>query len=222
MAEEEKKLSPFTLAAGAVASVLSMLVGSLLGDAGTLIGAAVGSITYSTGAFVVEDRARRAHAKLKARKEQDRANAEPGKHYLQQRIQANPLGEQALIRARVRQDLQRQGWNPRRKIMMAAGMLGLCLFAAAATLFTVEGATGKTLSSNLGGPAQYGTTLGGFTTSHSPSPRPSVQVTPESPSAGSGAPSGVLPDASPDAVPDATPSTAIPSQTFTGVSSGQG
>jgi hypothetical protein len=215
---EEKKLSPFTLAAGAVASVLSMLVGSLLGDAGTLIGAAVGSVTYSTGAFVVEDRARRAHARLRARRDQDRANAEQGKHYLQERIRANPLGEQALIHARVRQDLHRQGWNPRRKLAMTAGMLGLCLASAVVTLVTVEGATGKTLSSNLGGPAQYGTTLGGYST-HSPSPAPAVSSpasSPESPSAGSSAPSGVLPDATPDAVPDATPSAV-----YTGISSGQ-
>jgi len=101
---------------------------------------------------------------------------------------------------------------------MAAGMLGLCLFAAIATMITVEAATGKTLSSNLGGPPQYGTTLGGYST-HSPSPAARVSSpTPSSviPSAGSPAPSGVIPDASPDAVPDATPSAV-----YTGISSGQ-
>ena len=217
MAEEEKKLSPITLAAGAVASVVSMLVGSLLGDAGTLIGAAVGSITYSTGAYIVEDRTRRAHARLKARKSTDKAAAEPQKHYLQAEMAQRPLARRGLDHAKAEQEL-RHTWNPRRRMAMAAGMLGLCLFAAIATMITVEAATGKTLSSNLGGPPQYGTTLGGYST-HSPSPAP---VTPSpapssvSPSVGSPAPSGVLPDASPDAVPDATPSAV-----YTGISSGQ-
>lgn len=214
---EEKKLSPIALGAGAVASVASMLLGSLFGDAGTLYGAAIGSVTYSGVAFVVEDRTRKAHAKLRARKAQDRVNAEPEKHHIQAKLAAGPLGEQALIHARVRQDLYR--WNPRRKLAYAAGMMFLCLVSAAATLVAVEGATGKTLSSNLGGPVQYGTTIGGYTT-HSPAPSPSVQISSESPSAsasaGSGSPSGVSPDATPDAVPDA-----VPSSVYTGVSSGQ-
>ena len=49
MAEEEKKkkLSPLTVGAGAGASILSMLVGSFFHTSGTIIGAALGSVTYS-------------------------------------------------------------------------------------------------------------------------------------------------------------------------------
>jgi hypothetical protein len=218
MAEEEKKLSPVTLAAGALASVLSMFIGSLLGDAGTLIGAAVGSVTYSAGAFVVEDRTRKAHAKLKARKSTDKAAEEPRKHHIQAEMAQHPLARRGLDHAKAQQELQHT-WHPRKRVAMAAGMLGLCLFAAATTLVTVESATGRTLSSNLGGPPQYGTTIGGYST-RKPSPAP---VTPSPvpssviPSAGSPAPSGVLPDPSPDGTPDQSPS-----QSYTGVSSGQG
>jgi hypothetical protein len=186
-----------------------MFIGSLLGDAGTLIGAAVGSITYSAGAFVVEDRARRAHAKLKARLDTSKAVAEPEKHHIQAQLAAQPLGRMALDHARAEQHL-RQTWNPRRKAAVAAGTLFLCLASAAVALVTIEAATGKTLSSFSGGPVQYGTTLGGYSTRK---PSPAVVVVPssspasETPSAGSPAPSGVLPDPSPDAAPDASPDT---------------
>lgn len=213
---EEKKLSPVTLAAGAAASVLSMIIGSFFGDAGTLYGAAISSVTYSAGAFFMEDRTRKAHAKLRARKVEDRANAELDKHHLRARILDNPLGEQSLLHARVRQEQYKEGWNPRRKLAMICGMLALCVVSAAMALVTIETATGKTLSSSFGvGPAQYGTTLGGYTT-RSPSPRPRMQVSSASPSGSTTAPSSPSPDASPDAVPDATPSAV-----YTGISSGQ-
>lgn len=200
--DEEKKLSPVTLAAGAVASVTSMLVGSLLGDAGTLLGAAVGSITYSAGAFWYEHGARKAHAKLTARKAQDVAHAQPGKHPLQ----------------------VRQSWTPGRRIATIAGTLALCICSALVTLVAIEGATGKTLSSSFGGPAQYGTTIGGYTTK-SPASSPPPQPSSESPSAmlsgspslssGTVSPTGISasPDASPSSSPSVTSASPVPDAT---------
>lgn len=218
MAEEEKKLKLLTIAAGAGASVLSMIIGSFFGDAGTLFGAALSSVTYSVGTFVLEDRTRRAHALIAARKERGRTGGDEFHRHLEDL----PL-ERSLDDLRTRKHL-RASWGLSRRLMVLGGMLALCLGSAAVTLIVIEGATGKTLSSNLGGPAQYGTTLGGHSTVK-PSVKPSA-VPSASPGSGfpeiSPSPSVTLsgspevsssPDAFPSASfssPDLTPSSLVP------------
>ena len=211
MAEDEKKkLSPLTLAAGAGASILSMVIGSFFKTAGTIVGAAIASVTYSVGAFWFEDKARRAHARMAARRNQGKVPAP------YERLADLPL-ERSLIRAEASHSITRD-WGIGKRLSVSVGILAFCLVSAIITLFAIEGVTGKTLSSNLGNGTQYGTTLGGYS-SHKPSPRPvsstlpTVLPSPSSASAGSGAPSGVTPDASPSQV--------TPSATYTGVSSGQ-
>lgn len=210
--EEKKKLSPLAVAAGAVASVLSMVVGSFFGASGTIFGAALSSITCSVGAFLFEDRTRRAHAKLRARKERGK----PAQNELQERLADLPL-ERSIHDMRMREHLRRD-WGFGKKFMVAGGMLALCLGSAAVTLVAIEKTTGKTLTSNVTGRNQYGTTLGGYST-HSPSPAapaPSYQDTPASPSATFSGSSSVsaTPDASPDQSPspspDLTPSSLSP------------
>ncbi len=214
MAEEEKKkLSPVTLAAGAGASILSMVIGSFFKTAGTIAGAAIASVTYSVRAFWFEDKARRAHARVVARRNQGKAPAP------YERLEDLPL-ERSLIRTEASHSITRD-WGVGKRLRVSVGILAFFLVSAIVTLFAVEGVTGKTLSSNLGNGTQYGTTLGGYS-SHKPSPRPvsstipSVLPSPSSASAGSGAPSGVTPDASPRQV------TVTPSATYTGVSSDPG
>lgn len=208
MAEEEKKkLSPLAVAAGAIGSVLSMVIGSLFGASGTILGAALSSVTCSVGAFIFEDRTRRAHARIKARKEQGKT---PGDSF-HRHMEDMPL-ERAIYETRTREHLRRD-WALGKRLMVAGGMLVLCLGSAAVTLVTIEKATGKTLTSNVTGRTQYGTTLGGYTT-HSPSPA-APSPSSQSPSAISsatlsGSPEG-SPDASPDASPDLSPSPASPS-----------
>lgn len=214
---EEKKLSPVTLAAGAGASVVSMVIGSLFGDAGTLFGAALSSITYSVGAFIFEDRTRKAHAKLKARKQRGKG---------QETYLADMPLERHIDELRAHRTLHRT-WNLGHKLGVAGGLLAVTLSACLVTLVVVEHATGKTLSSNLGGPVQYGTTLGGYST-HSPSPAPVVTVTPSG-SGVSASPSATLsgsPEASPDAAPfsvtpdaspDASPSSSVPAPSGSGM-----
>ncbi len=175
MAEEKKKLSPLTVAAGAAASITSMLLGSFLGNAGTIFGAALSSITCTAGAFWYENTAHKAHARLLALRAQGKADAEPSRHPLQ--LKALPLGENALIRARTAREL-RQVWGWRRKLAVLGGMLAVCVIPSAVTLIAVESATGKTLYSDFGGPAQYGTTIGGYTAPRSPSAVPQVTSSP--------------------------------------------
>ena len=209
MAEaEKKKLSPFTLAAGAGASVLSMVIGSYFKTAGTIAGAAIASVTYSVGAFWFEDKARRAHARVTARRKQGKT---PESY---ERLADLPL-ERTMILAEASREVARD-WGLGKRLGVSAGILAVCLVSAFSVLFLIETATGKTLSTNLGRDHQYGTTLGGHS-SISPSPAPSVtpssistpptSATSVSPSE---APSGVLPDA-----------TSTPSASYTGISSGQ-
>jgi hypothetical protein len=213
MAEEEKKkLSPLAVAAGAIGSVLSMVIGSLFGASGTILGAALSSVTCSVGAFIFEDRTRRAHARIKARKEQGKT---PGDSF-HRHMEDMPL-ERAIYETRTREHLRRD-WALGKRLMVAGGMLVLCLGSAAVTLVTIEKATGKTLTSNVTGRTQYGTTLGGYS-SQKPSPAvssPSYRSTSVSPSAtATGSPSvSASPDASPDQSPspspDLTPSSLSP------------
>ena len=189
--------------------MLSMVIGSFFKTAGTITGAAIASVTYSVGAFWFEDKARRAHARLAARLRQGK---EPAAY---EHLEDLPL-ERSLIKAEASQSIARD-WGVGKRVRVSAGILALSLASAAAVLFLIEGATGKTLSSDLGRGNEYGTTLGGYS-SHKPSPAPSpssitsTRVSSPSAPAGSAPPSGVSPDATPDATPSAT---------YTGVSSGQ-
>lgn len=207
--EEKKKLSPLTLAAGAGASILSMVIGSFFKTAGTIAGAAIASVTYSVGAFWLEDKTRKAHARVMARRKQGK---EPGSY---ERLADLPL-ERSLILAETSKSIARD-WSPGKRLGVSAGILAVCLASAFSVLFVIESATGKTLSTNLGRDHEYGTTLGGHS-SVSPSPAPSVSpssisTTPTSTASvsPSEAPSGVLPDATPP----------TPSASYTGISSGQ-
>jgi|SRR5882724_3316997 len=203
--EEKKKLSPLTLIAGAGASILSMIIGSFFKTAGTIAGAAIASVTYSVGAFWFEDKARRAHARMTARRHQGKTPA-PYEH-----MADLPL-ERSLIHTEASHVLTRD-WGLGKRLSVSGGILAVCLVSAISVLFLIEGATGKTLSSNLGRSSEYGTTLGGYS-SHSPSPVPSITAIPSTQtpsataSAGSEAPSGVSPDPTPSA-------------SYTGISSGQ-
>lgn len=215
--EEKKKLSPFTLIAGAAASVTWMLVGSLFGAEGTIYGAALGSVTTTAGAFFYENAARKAHAKLAARKKQDEADAE-GTHYLQDRLKALPLGEEALVRARARRELRQDGWGTKKKLALTAGMLVLFMATAIASLFVIESATGQTLHSVLTNQKQYGTTFGGYSTvapSKAPA-TPRVAVSPDASPDASPSPSATH-SPSPSPSPSPTP-TLEPSAPYTGVS----
>lgn len=218
--EEKKKLSPLAVAAGAGASVLSMVIGSFFGDSGTIFGAALSSVTCSVGAFIFEDRTRKAHARIKARKERGKT---PGGEF-HRHLEDMPL-ERALNDIRAREHLRRD-WGLPRKLAVAGGMLVLCLGSAAVTLVGVEKVTGKTLSSNLGGPVQYGTTLGGYGP-QKPSPvpaTPSYRSSPASPSvtATGSASASPSPDASPDLTPSSlSPVTLSPPATMSPVPSGE-
>ncbi len=155
MAEEEKKrLSPLTLAAGAGASILSMVIGSFFKTAGTVAGAAIASVTYSVGAFWFEDKARRAHARVTARRHQGK----PPTTYTH--LADLPL-ERSLIHAEASEVITRE-WGLSKRLGVSGGILAVCLVSAIGVLFLIEGATGKTLSSNLGRGTEYGTTLGGY------------------------------------------------------------
>src|SRR5512146_1503665 len=70
---ERKRISVIAVTGGMIISVLSMVAGSWLGTAGTLYGAAFGSGFSAIGGTIYENMARKAHAKLKARKEQEKA-----------------------------------------------------------------------------------------------------------------------------------------------------
>lgn len=199
MKEEKKKLSPVTLGAGALASVTSMVIGSLFGDAGTLAGAALSSITCSSFAYFYEDGARRAHARLAARKAQQDVTDHPERHHIQAQL---PRAERTSLRhARERQELL--GWTWGRKLALVLGTLALCLGSCLGSLFLIESATGQTLSSSLGGPTQYGTTLGHHASTPPPSPSPVPSSS--SPSASATAPSGGLSSASMTAPPSPNP-----------------
>lgn len=206
--EEKKKLSPFTLIAGAGGSIIAMVIGARLKTDGTIPGAAIGSVVSSGSAFLIETRSQRAHARLKARKEQDKVDAHPETHPVQAQLEAN------LFPAREKRALL--SWNRKTKLVFIGGMLALCMASAVASLFVIESATGQTLHSVLTNQKQYGTTFGGYSTQKPSVPTVSpAGVTPapgtESPSASATAPSSPIPSPSPSP-------TMEPSAPYTGVS----
>jgi len=216
MAEEEKKLSPLAVGAAALASVTSMVVGSLFGDSGTLLGAALSSVTCSVAGYLYEDRARRAHARLRARKERGKS----GEGYAA-RLEDMPL-ERHLHEDRAHRILH-GSWGLSRRIGVAAGLLAVMAGSCVVTLTAIEKATGQTFSSDVrhvtfGAPVQYGTTLGRHGI-QSPSPAPSPTASPsqrstsESPSATPTASPDASPDQSPSVSPDASPDSSPATET---------
>ncbi len=179
---EKKPLSPFGIGAAMLASVAAMLLGSLFSDGGTIYGAAIGAGASSTVAVVAENNARKAHAKIRALREQEKADAEPG-HHIQERLKELPLGREALVRARQKRIMHSRE-HPLRSLGLGAGLVLICILSAFFTLFVIEAATGKTVHSNFGGPAQYGTSFNYSTKapptepSFSPSYAPSGAVVP--------------------------------------------
>jgi hypothetical protein len=208
--EEKKKLSPFTLIAGAGGSIIAMIIGAKLRTDGTIPGAAIGSVVSSGSAFLIETRSQRAHARLKARREQGKVDAHPETHPVQAQLEAT------LFPARERRALLQ--WNSKRKLAFIGGMLALCMASAVASLFVIESATGQTLHSVLTNQKQYGTTFGGYSTV-APSKAPAIPRVPVSPdSSPDASPSlSVAHSATPSASPSPTPALE-PSAPYTGVS----
>jgi hypothetical protein len=206
---EEKKLSPFTLIGGAAASVTWMIAGSFFGAAGTIYGVALGSVTTTAGAYYYETAARKAHARLIARKEQAHADAHPQTHPVQAQLSAN------LLPAREKRALLQ--WTMKKKLAFAGGMLALCMASAVASLLIIESATGQTLHSDLTGQRQYGNSFSYST--QKPSAAPGTSVTPGvTPGSGSASPSiSASSSPSPSTTPDPAP-TVTPSEIYTGVS----
>jgi len=203
---ERKRISVITVTGGMVFSVLSMVAGSWLGTAGTLYGAAFGSGFSAIGGTVYENMARRAQAKMKARKEQEKAET----------MTISPAMREMLISKRdeniarrERDILRQQHRDPWKTATMVLGSLVLFTLVTLGTLVGVEKATGKTLHANVTGTRQYGTSF-----SYSTAIPPKRLVTP------SASPSSVAPF-SPSPAPDATPD-ASPDQIPTGGASSPG
>lgn len=209
---ERKRISVITVTGGMIFSVLSMVAGSWLGTAGTLYGAAFGSGFSAIGGTVYENMARRAHARMKARKEQEKAET----------MTISPAMREMLISkrdeniARREQDILRQQHRDPWKIAtVTLGSLVLFTLVTLGTMVVVEKATGKTLHADVTRTRQYGTSF-----SYSTVPPPKQFVTPSA-SASSLAPSSPspAPDATPDASPDQTPTGGAPSPAQTSMPS---
>lgn len=191
---EKKKISIITLTGGMIGSVGSMLVGSYFGVAGTLYGAAVGSGASAVLGTLWENSTRKAHAKLKARKEQEEA----------ERTTISPAMREMLISKRdeniarrERDILRQQHRDPWKIATVTLGSLMLFTAVTLATMFGIEKATGQTLHAAVTGTRQYGTSF-----SYSTEPPPAATVTP---SLSSSSPVPSSPSATPDAIPDASP-----------------
>jgi hypothetical protein len=198
--EEKKKLSPFTVVGSMGAAALAMIIGARLKTEGTIPGAALGSGVSTVTAFIIETRSRKAHAKLKALREKDKPGA-PGTYIRE--LQDMPL-ERRLTDDRAK-EIVRRTWSVRKRLVLAGGLMVLCMGSAVASLFIIESATGQTLHSVLTNQKQYGTTLGGYS-SQKPSPVPvSPRVTMIAPSTESPAGSPSAPFSS---TPSLTPSPA--------------
>ena len=207
---ERKRISVITVTGGMIFSVLSMVAGSWLGTAGTLYGAAFGSGFSAIGGTVYENVARKAHAKLKAKREQEIAETQTISPAMREMLKSK---RDENIARRERDILRQQHRDPWKIATVTLGSLMLFTLVTLGTLVVVEKATGKTLHANVTGTRQYGTSFGYSTVAPprrlvTPSASPS-SVTPSSPSP--------VPDATPDALPDQTPTggTSSPDQTGT-------
>lgn len=191
---ERKRISVITVTGGMIISVLAMVAGSWLGTAGTLYGAAFGSGFSAIGGTIYENMARKAHAKLKARKEQEEVERTTISPLMREKLMQN---RKTFIARREQEILRQQHRDPWKTATVALGSLVLFALVTLATLFGVEKATGKTLHANVTNSKQYGTSF-----SYSTVPPPSPSPLPSSPVPSS---SSASPSASPDAMPDASP-----------------
>lgn len=195
---ERKRISVITVTGGMIFSVLSMVAGSWLGTAGTLYGAAFGSGFSAIGGTIYENLARKAHAKMKARKEQEKAETMTISPAMRQMLIAK---RDENIARREKDILRQQHRDPWKIATVALGSLVLFTVVTLGTMTVVEKVTGKTLHANVTGAKQYGTSFS-YSTATPPSVTPSLLPSSPVPSPSSVSPS---PDASPDASPDQAP-----------------
>lgn len=222
---ERKPLSLITTTAGMAATITAMIIGSLFGVSGTLWGAALGSGVSATAGTLYENAARKTHARLLAKREQEKADAHPDKHPLQMRIAETEMGHNALIRAREMRILGRR--NPWKTAAIGAGLTAACFAIAIVTLVVIESASGRTLHSLTTGNNQYGSSFSystkapvrprvtpSATVATVPAPSPSSSsaspIADASPSISGGASSGLtgIPSSSPAASPTQSGATA--------------
>lgn len=125
--------SPFTLLGGAIGAVASMLAGSTLGNKGTLLGAAAGSIITAVVSTAVEHNSKKMHERLKGPELPDK-----------------PVHSDMTLYVRDLQEIRRRG-EARRKArrwqlaLMFAVMLVVPLVAAFSVMSVVEASTGSTV-----------------------------------------------------------------------------
>lgn len=197
---ERKRISAITVTGGMIISVLSMVAGSWLGTAGTLYGAAFGSGFSAIGGTIYENMARKAHAKLKARKEQEIAETQTISPAMREMLISK---RDENIARREKEILRQQHRDPWKIATVTLGSLMLFALVTLSTMIVVEKATGKTLHANVTGTRQYGTSFS-YSTVTPPSPAATSSLLPSSPVPSSPSPSP-SPDATPDASPDQTP-----------------
>lgn len=209
---ERKRISVITVTGGMIFSVLAMVAGSWLGTAGTLYGAAFGSGFSAIGGTIYENMARKAHAKLKARKEQEEVERTTISPLMREKLMQN---RKTFIARREQEILRQQRRDPWQVAAVILGSLALFAVVTLGTLFGVEKATGKTLHANVTNSRQYGTSFS-YSTVPPPSVTPSVEPSSPVPSSSSASPSA-SPDAAPDASPDQAPTggTSSPAPTST-------
>lgn len=196
---EKKRISIITLTGGMIGSVGSMLVGSYFGAAGTLYGAAVGSGASAVLGTLWENSARRTHAKLKARREQEEVERTTISPLMREKL----MQERETFIARREQDiLRQQRRDPWKIATVTLGSLMLFALVALGTLLGIEKATGQTLHSAVTGAKQYGTSFSYSTVRPRASVTPSLVPSSPVPSSSIASPG---PDASPDASPDQAP-----------------
>jgi hypothetical protein len=221
-------LSPGKLAAGAGATVTSMVLGSFFGDSGTVYGAAIGSVTYSVAAEGYEYLYGKGHATVKKVASKHRKpvvvegeNWPPPKASispLEERVRALPGGAEALASAPQRREEARRKYENRHRAwklaLSGAAMAGVGVAVSFGVLSVTEASTGKTLSSYFpGNTTHYGSSIGSASTKPPPSPSPQVH----SPSASGGTEGSptTIPSPSltitPSQVPTVTPSPFITS-----------
>lgn len=214
-------LSAPKLLAGAGATVTSMLVGSFFGDAGTVYGAAIGSVTYSVAAEGYEYVTAKAHAKTRDAYLKRKSMMKPladghPQGLLIDRVLAKPGGKEALEQAKVRRAEEEKKYdqkikNGKRPLLLAGSALAISavgIGVAYGIVGITEASTGKTFASNFPGQqTSYGSSFSGSSST------PPAHVTPTVTPSGSVSPSesfaGPSASVSPSAIPSVVPSPAI-------------
>jgi hypothetical protein len=216
---ERLSLSATQILASGLAAVSATVAASYFGVAGTVIGAALGSVISVVGGAIYSYSIRQTHSRV--RQSLDVA--------VSQRFSVRPREDRQPLSTGLRS--VRSALNPRRLSLAAAGLFLLVL--AATTGF--ELASGQPLAATVSGKHGSGTSLDGGRTSkpstpasHSPagssssSPRPTVTVTvpassvPTSGSPGSSSPSSDPPSSDP---PTSNPPSSEPPASSAPVSS---